>query len=192
MDKIDILTEEERSIANKIILEEMVMIQDQHQMEEGNLSLVNIPFLWNEVKKEIIYIPKEKRYDIKFYVRFYHINEVKDHEKFDHKNQVFEIGAKYIEKEELYCKKMEEKANLLTAGYIKRFNSLIESYNNYKKEIEELKRLKVVFETLYEQEKNSITNRKNELEKELNIFKEKERKLQRTYKRLKEKLSNLV
>jgi len=87
---------------------------------------------------------------------------------------------------------MEEKANLLTAGYIKRFNSLIESYNNYKKEIEELKRLKVVFEILYEQEKNSITNRKNELEKELNIFKEKERKLQRTYKRLKEKLSILV
>ncbi len=51
--------------------------------------------------------------------------------------------------------------------------------------------MKNVYETLLEQEKVSIVKRKKDLENEIAIFKEKERKLQRRYKRYKERLSKL-
>ena len=122
---------------------------------------------------------------------FYHKSEVKDQEKFDHLNEVFNLRSNALIKEEAECKKVEDKANLLTAGYMKRFHTLNETFNTYSKEIEELKRMKSVYEILYTQERSSIVKRKNDLENEINIFKEKERSLQRKYRRYKDKLAKL-
>jgi len=116
---------------------------------------------------------------------------VKDQAKFDHLNEIFSLRSKALEKEEANCKKIEDKANLLTAGYMKRYQTLSENFEKYTKEIEDLKRMKSVYETLYEQEKVSMVKRKNHLENEIIIFKEKERKLQRRYKRYKEQLTLL-
>lgn len=74
---------------------------------------------------------------------------------------------------------------------MKRYQTLSENFEKYTKEIEDLKRMKSVYETLYEQEKVSMVKRKNHLENEIIIFKEKERKLQRRYKRYKEQLTLL-
>jgi hypothetical protein len=58
---IDSYTSHEKSMASRLILEEMSVIKESLNHSESELSLNTLSNVWNEVANEIIYNPKTKQ-----------------------------------------------------------------------------------------------------------------------------------
>jgi hypothetical protein len=138
---------------------------------------------WKETINNI-YFNKEKG-------SYIYIGDNEDNLRFDHYANVFETNKKNFEKESANCKKLEDKANLITNGYIKRSQVLSKQYDELLNKIQELKNLNVVYKTLEDQDKKTIDKRKISLQDNIVAIMEKEKRLQGVYKRYVDKIEEL-
>ena len=106
-------------------------------------------------------------------------------------SNLLENKKKLFFKEEANCKKLHDKANVITNGYIKRSQNLNKHYDELISKIDELKNLNIVYKTLEEQDKQSIDKRKNHLQNNVLIIMEKEKKLQAVFKKYNDKIAEL-
>ena len=111
--------------------------------------------------------------------------------KFDNYSTMFDLQKKNFEKDSINCKKLEDKANLITNGYIKRSQILAKQYDDLLNKINELKTLNNVYKTLEEQDKMTIEQRKITFQDKIVQIMEKEKRLQRVYKSFVDKIEEL-
>ena len=136
-----------------------------------------------KIKEEIFYVP-----DVQMY---FHEDDMDLPKKFDSVKEIFELQTKLVNRENNLCKKQEEKAQVLTMGYLKKLEVLLEKYNSMTQNIEDLRIKKNVYSDLKQAEELAMVNRQKYLNESIKLFSEKEKELQDKYKRYKDKVEEL-
>ena len=117
--------------------------------------------------------------------------EVGESLKFDYLSNLFEEKKKLFQKDEINCKKLYDKSNVIINGYIKRSQILCQQFDELIAKIHEFKNLNIVYKTLEEQDKLSIEKRKLNLQSNVLKIMDKERNLQAVFKKYNDKISEL-
>jgi len=123
--------------------------------------------LFDNIRGNVLYSNKINSYIDKSQLENSNICELLE-ENFDNK-------IVFLEKLEESSRKLEEKASLLTNGYIKRYNTISKSINELNEKYSELKNLNIVYKNFLEQDKISIEKRKNDYQEKSLKNKEKGR-----------------
>ena len=139
--------------------------------------------IWDETSNEIFYISEKNI--------FVHSSEIEGNAKFESYASLFENRKKIFEKEEASCKKFEEKANVITNGYMKRLQILGQQYEGLINKIDDLKILNNVYKVQDEQDKQSIEIRKKDIQNKVLKIMDKERILQGAFKIYSDKIGEL-
>ena len=122
---------------------------------------------------------------------YFHIDDIEKSKKFDSIKETFDIQLGILHKEEISSRKLEEKASMLTNGYIKRFNVITKKFDGLVTEIGELKMKKKVYEELKLGEDYSMLKRKRYYEDSIDKIKEQENIMQERYKRYQDRINEL-
>jgi pre-mRNA-splicing factor CDC5/CEF1 len=178
---------EEKHTAKELIREEM---ENLYELNKENKDFVNIDSLkdfshiWkNTLKEEVFYIP-----DVNM---FFHIGDMEKSKKFDALQESFNIEKNIFNKDEIISKKLEEKAAMLTKGYLKRFQMFMNKYKELTISIQDLKTQVNVYKELKCQEDKAIRKRQDNIEEENRKLKLKQNELQLLYKKYQEKIEEL-
>jgi hypothetical protein len=86
---------------------------------------------------------------------------------------------------------LEEKATMLTNGYLKRFHTFFNKYKELTDCINELKTQSILYSEMKSQEEKAIIRRQNNMEEENRRLKMKNNEMQELYKKYLEKIDEL-
>ena len=122
---------------------------------------------------------------------FFHLDDMEKSKKFVSLQESFNLEKNILNKEEIISKKLEEKATMLTRGYLKRFETFLNRYKDLTGSIEELKKQHNIYSGMRVQEEKAIMRRQNCIEDENRQLKAKNTELQALYKRYSEKVEEI-
>jgi pre-mRNA-splicing factor CDC5/CEF1 len=178
---------EEKQSAGEIIKQE---IKNLEELNKENKEFFNIESqaefsaLWEKTnQKEVFYIP-----DVQMY---FHVDDIEKSKKFDSIKENYDVQLGLLNKEENISKKLEEKAKVLTTGYLKRLSGLCKKYDDTLMANEDLRIKKKIYSDLKEAEDLAIHRRKAYIEESIEKIKDKESSLQKMYKIYQERISEL-
>jgi pre-mRNA-splicing factor CDC5/CEF1 len=179
-------TLDEKHSAINMIKEEM---KNLYELNKGNKDFVNIDSLreFSRIWKEV----KDQSYFISDVNMFFHIEDMEKSKKFDSLQETFKNGKSVFIKEEIISKKLEEKATMLTNGYLKRFHTHLNKFSELSSNINELKTQHALYSEMKLQEEKAIKRRQNSIDEDIQRLKIKNKELQGTYKKYSEKIEEL-
>lgn len=170
--------EEEFSLEEKSEIEEIIT------KEQVKLNLDEFIRLRREMRKNVFLTKNDSNVEYSYY------NE-DNFDKFKSLQENFLSKKTIRSKEEKLQTKLNEKANILLGGYLKKMSEFMTKYNNMIYSIGENQRKILIYSGLQKEEDSEIQNRQCDLERNLIRLKERENILQESYKNLKEKLDSL-
>jgi hypothetical protein len=165
-------------------------IKNLVELNKANKEFFNInsdlefSAIWEKTQEqEVFYIP-----DVQMY---FHVDDIEKSKKFDSIKENFDVQLGILNKEDNLSKKLEEKAKVLTTGYMKRLTALCKKYDETLSNIDNLKIKKKVYEDLKVAEDHAMLRRKRNLEESIEKIKEKENSLQQMYKIYNDRITEL-
>ena len=163
-----------------MIKNESLLLQNHFRNLNKDEELASI---WMESLDNIYFNNISKTYE--------HSREVGESLKFDYLSNLFEEKKKLFQKDEINCKKLYDKSNVIINGYIKSSQILCQQFDELIENIHEFKNLIIVYKNLVEQDKLSIEKRKLNLQSNVLKIMDKERNLQAVFKKYNDKISEL-
>ena len=178
---------EEKSHAMDLIREEMKNLYDLNKENKDNVnidSLKDFSQIWRKsLREEIFYIP-----DVNM---FFQLDDMEKSKKFDSLQDSFNRGKNILNKEEIISKKLEEKASVLTNGYLKRLATFTNKYNELTNSIEGLKTQYDNYHRMSVLEDKSILRRQSSLDEENKKLKMKNHELQGVFNKYTGKIEEI-
>jgi pre-mRNA-splicing factor CDC5/CEF1 len=162
---------------------EALISEEFKKIKKAEVNKEEFSKSWDDINKEVFYIPDVQKYC--------HLSEIEPSQRFDSYSELFQFRESLLTKEENIAKKLEEKAALLTNGYLKRYTNMVKEYSDLNNSINSLKIKNKIYIQMKEQEDKAIIKRESECEILVAKLKERESELQKTYKKYSEIINEL-
>lgn len=169
---------EEKNYAKQLVQEQIEILNKKY-----NVSDIDDQIRKDVQMNELFYIPDVQKYC--------HLSEIETNQIFDSYKEMFEIKKDIITAEDHLTRKLEEKANILTNGYVKRNELINKNINALVLDILELKEKEINYLIMKNNEDTAIIKREQLLKLDIERIKEKERKLQSLYRNYQNKINEL-